>query len=179
MDPPGGDDSASPPVQTETATLHPEPPQASPPSVSPTRIPKKTQPPIDGIPGLSPPVSLSQNGARSNSFDDGGSNDPPLSLPDGVQLPPTVTPGMIDGRLRRAFFDLTPAQMRDVLTEYDDAVKEKGGEIRNRTASIGRANYTTPPGPRPQRHHNQRWYVGVGAGTAGGWRGDFVYRRGF
>ena len=106
------------------------------PSVSPTRIPKKTQPPIDGIPGLSPPVSLSQNGARSNSFDDGGSNDPPLSLPDGVQLPPTVTPGMIDGRLRRAFFDLTPAQMRDVLTEYDDAVKEKGGEIRNRTAYL-------------------------------------------
>jgi hypothetical protein len=43
---------------------------------------------------------------------------------------------MIDGRLRRAFFDLTPAQMREVLTEYDDAVRDKGGEIRNRTAYL-------------------------------------------
>lgn len=71
----------------------------------------------------------------SNSFDDGGNNDS-LSLPDGIRLPATVTPGMLDGRLRRAFFDLTPAQMREVLTEYDDAVRDKGGEIRNRTAYL-------------------------------------------
>ena len=131
MNPTRDDDASTPPVQTEAATLHPEPPQASPQSVSPTRIPKKTQPQIDGIPGLSPPVSLSQNGTRSNSFDDG-----PLSLPDGIQLPPTVTPGMIDGRLRRAFFDLAPSQMIEVLKEYDEAVREKSGEIRNRTAYL-------------------------------------------
>ena len=32
---------------------------------------------------------------------------------------------------------------------------------------MGRANYTAPPGRRPQRHHNQRAYAGVGDGTAG------------
>jgi hypothetical protein len=163
MDPPHEDDAAAPP--DPTAALHPEPPQASP-SVSPTRIPKKTTQPVEGIPGLSPPVPLSQNGNRSNSFDgekttqpvegipglsppvplsqngirsnsfDGGANEDSLCLPDGIQLPPTVTPGMIDGRLRRAFFDLTPSQMREVLTEFDDAVRDKGGEIRNHTAYL-------------------------------------------
>ena len=135
MDPPHEDDAATPPDPTEAAALHPEPPQDSP-SVSPTRIPKKTtQPSLEGIPGLSPPVSLSHNGNRSNSFDGGASEDS-LRLPDGIQLPPTVTPGMIDGRLRRAFFDLTPSQMREVLTEFDDAVRDKGCQIRNHTAYL-------------------------------------------
>lgn len=43
---------------------------------------------------------------------------------------------MIDGRLRRAFFDLAPSQMIEVLKEYDEAVREKSGEIRNRTAYL-------------------------------------------
>ena len=134
MDPPHEDDAAAPPHPTEAAALHPEPPQASP-SVSPTRIPKKTTQLVEGVPGLSPPVSLIHNGNRSNSFDGGASEDS-LCLPDGIQLPPTVTPGMIDGRLRRAFFDLTPSQMREVLTEFDDAVRDKGNQIRNHTAYL-------------------------------------------
>ena len=69
-------------------------------------------------------------GIRSNSFDDNG----PLLLPDGVTLPPTVSPTILVGRLRRAFFELTPAQMREVLVEYDDAVREKGQEIRSHAA---------------------------------------------
>jgi hypothetical protein len=135
MDPPHEDDAATPPEPSEVAALHPEPPQDSP-SVSPTRIPKKTtQPSVEGIPGQTPLVSLSQNGTRSNSSD-GGVYDDTLSLPDGVHLPPTVTPGMLDGRLRRAFFDLTPSQMREVLTEFNDAVRDKGDEIRNHAAYL-------------------------------------------
>lgn len=68
----------------------------------------------------------------SNSSDNGNS----LVLPNDVQLPPTVTPKMLDGRLRRAFLELTPTQMRDVLAEYDDAVNQKGEEIRNRAAYL-------------------------------------------
>jgi hypothetical protein len=112
------DGNATPPPAA--AEAHADPPQASPDgnnSHSPIRIPKKNQPPIIL------PLSSSDNG---NS----------LVLPNGVQLPPTVTPQMIEGRLRRAFLELTPAQMRDVLAEYDDAVIQKGDEIRNRAAYL-------------------------------------------
>lgn len=61
-------------------------------------------------------------------------NENSIVLPNGVHLPSTVTPQMLEGRIRRAFLDLTPAQMRDVLQEYDDAVTQKGDEIRNRSA---------------------------------------------
>ena len=30
-----------------------------------------------------------------------------------------------------------------------------------------------------EQHHNQRAYTGAGAGTAGGWHGGIVFRRGF
>ena len=127
MDPPNQDDAAS----------HPEPPQASPGGaallLSPTRIPKKHQPAVEPSASTesklpSPPLSET----RSNSFDDSGS----LVLPEGITLPPSVTPQMIDGRLRRNFLDLAPSQMREVLTEYDEALKEKGSEIRNKNAYL-------------------------------------------
>lgn len=47
-----------------------------------------------------------------------------------------MTPQLLEGRLRRAFLELTPAQMRDVLEEYDDAVNQKGDEIRNHAAYL-------------------------------------------
>jgi len=72
---------------------------------------------------------------NTGSLDDGAAA-APLVLPDGITLPATVTPDMLDGRLRRLFLDLTPSQMRDVLEEYDDAVREKGHEIRNRNAYL-------------------------------------------
>lgn len=147
MDPPPLESFAMPSnlIEEHAATLHSDPPpQASPISVSPARIPKKIQPPqIEKTvstdlksPMLSP---RDQNGGtRSGSFEIGGGapddNIHSLGLPDGIQLPATVTPGMIDGRLRRAFLELTPVQMREVLEEYDVAVKDKGGEIRNKTA---------------------------------------------
>lgn len=110
--------TSTPPPDT-SMTSHSDPPQASPDgtSHSPTRIPKKNQPSIT---------------LPSNPSDNGDS----LVLPNGVELPPTVTPQMLEGRLRRAFLDLTPAQMRDVLSEYDEAVNQKGGEIRNRAAYL-------------------------------------------
>lgn len=144
------ENASSPPPQVAT---HPEPPQASPAPksddkqqimspggsavLSPGRIPKKilAPPPTNNIDGASSgSIQLPLvNGVRSNSFDNNGGT---LVLPDGVTLPPTVTPQMLEGRLRRAFFELTPAQMREVLVEYDDAVKEKGAEIRNQQAYL-------------------------------------------
>ena len=158
MDPPlhldlGGENNEEaspidPPLEeADEMTLHshPEPPQATPSIlVSPTtRIPKKSHlPPIGN--------SASSN-SRSDSFDNGGgisaptslsadgyydSHNDSLGLPDGIQLPATVSKEMIDGRLRRAFLELTPIQMREVLAEYDEAVRDKGNEIRNRTAYL-------------------------------------------
>ena len=110
-----------------TTSLHTQPPQASPSmkGMSPARIPKKVQPTTTD--SLAPPP------LTTNSFDSGVG---PFILPDGVQLPPSVTPQMIDGRLRRTFLDLTPSQMREVLQEYDDAVREKGASIRNHAAYL-------------------------------------------
>ena len=149
------DTSPPTPPPQEVAT-HPEPPQASPAPksddkqqiigspggsavlLSPGRIPKKilAPPPTNNIDGAtSGSIQLPLvNGVRSNSFDNNGGG--ALVLPDGVTLPPTVTPQLLEGRLRRAFFELTPAQMREVLVEYDDAVKEKGAEIRNHQAYL-------------------------------------------
>ena len=134
--------------------VHPEPPQASPvvkadiPSVdgntiknnnplpdgasatavlSPGRIPKKVLAPPNSLGSTLPLVNRL---AGSNSFDNA------LVLPDGVVLPPTVTPQMLEGRLRRAFFELNPTQMKECLSEYNDAVKEKGAEIRNHAAYL-------------------------------------------
>lgn len=137
------------PAPEPPAASHPQPPQASPsmaaapapssPSTS-TRIPKKSQAasstPSDSSalppthPGTNNTNAQAQNRGTSQSFDG------PLILPDGVTLPATVTPEMLDGRLRRTFLDLSPQQMREVLAEFDDAVKEKGGEIRNHTAYL-------------------------------------------
>lgn len=138
------------------APVHPEPPQASPivkadyPSVdgntinnkslpdgasattvlSPGRIPKKVLAPPAAIDSSGSTLTLVNRLAGSNSFDNA------LVLPDGVVLPPTVTPQMLEGRLRRAFFELNPAQMKECLSEYNDAVKEKGAEIRNHAAYL-------------------------------------------
>ena len=150
------DVATSPPASNEPVkeAVHPEPPQASPivkadhPSVdgntinnnnplpdgasatavlSPGRIPKKVLAPPD-LSGSTLP--LVNRLAGSNSFDNA------LVLPDGVVLPPTVTPQMLEGRLRRAFFELNPTQMKECLSEYNDAVKEKGAEIRNHAAYL-------------------------------------------
>ena len=152
LDPGGENNEEASPIdppmeEADEMTLHshPEPPQATPSIlVSPTtRIPKKSHlPPIEN--------SASSN-SRSDSFDNGGgisaptslsadgyydSHNDSLGLPDGIQLPATVSKEMIDGRLRRAFLELTPIQMREVLAEYDEAVRDKGNEIRNRTAYL-------------------------------------------
>lgn len=152
LDPGGVNNEEASPIdppmeEADEMTLHshPEPPQATPSIlVSPTtRIPKKSHlPPIEN--------SASSN-SRSDSFDNGGgisaptslsadgyydSHNDSLGLPDGIQLPATVSKEMIDGRLRRAFLELTPIQMREVLAEYDEAVRDKGNEIRNRTAYL-------------------------------------------
>ena len=85
-----------------------------------------------------------------------------LVLPHGVHLPTSVTPQIIGtGRLKQLFFTLSPSQMNEALVEYDVAVKEKGGEIRNRQAYLfgvvkrykalhersgGNANHASPQG---------------------------------
>ena len=147
-----------------------KPPQASPGSPS-SRIPKKT---VQGSPQLS---------SNPPAYSPGGSIPPPppppqqqqqqshyapnwesaaLILPDGIVLPPSITPQQMDARyvcrarillavrsrpffltnhsrprrLRRSFLELSPQQMRDVLAEYDEAVREKVGEIRNHAAYL-------------------------------------------
>lgn len=61
-----------------------------------------------------------------------------LDLPVGVILPPSVTPPLIasNGRLKHIFFSLSPSQMNEALMEYEEAVKEKGNEIRNKQAYL-------------------------------------------
>mmetsp|Transcript_43600 Transcript_43600/g.91637 ORF Transcript_43600/g.91637 Transcript_43600/m.91637 type:complete len:187 (+) Transcript_43600:457-1017(+) len=125
---------ASPPVSNGIAP-HSEPPQASPGGavLSPSRIPKKTN--AESLPPPTPTGSYHHSSSSHGEIERSDSLDE-LILPEGVTLPPSVTPNMIDGRLRRTFLDLTPTQMKEILAEYDDAVREKGGEIRNRNAYL-------------------------------------------
>ena len=92
--------------------VHSQPPQASPSvgaAPSPARIPKKNQPNIELLASADsklPQPPFEHN--RSDSFDNGSL----LVLPDGVQLPLSVNPQMLEGRLKRIFFELSPAQVR-------------------------------------------------------------------
>ncbi len=127
-----------------SATAHSLPPQDSSSSLNDSggaadanRIPKK---PLSG-----------SNASASDNTDDESKNDAPqteekhpdsadctLNLPVGVTLPPSVTPPLIasNGRLKHIFFSLSPSQMNEALMEYEEAVKEKGNEIRNKQAYL-------------------------------------------
>jgi len=59
-----------------------------------------------------------------------------ITLPEGVVLPPSVTPVLLSDRLRKMLFELTPQQMIEALSEYDDAVRTKSNTIRNRQAYL-------------------------------------------
>jgi len=59
-----------------------------------------------------------------------------LNLPEGVQLPPTITPELMSDRLREMLFQLPVDLMRDAFHEYDTAVTLKGDSIRSHQAYL-------------------------------------------
>lgn len=59
-----------------------------------------------------------------------------LKLPEGVKLPPTITPELLSERLREMLFQLPVDFMKDAFTEYDTAVTLKGDTIRSHQAYL-------------------------------------------
>jgi len=119
---------ANPPQSdTPTAPSSQLPPAAEASSIILSPIPKKSNVSSDQI------AQSPSSQTRSNSFDGTSS----LNLPEGVVLPPTVTPELINkvtGSLKIAFFQLSPSQMNELLSEYDEAIRTKGSEIRSHEA---------------------------------------------
>eukprot|EP00577_Skeletonema_sp_RCC1716_P005867 CAMPEP_0113410622 /NCGR_PEP_ID=MMETSP0013_2-20120614/21797_1 /TAXON_ID=2843 ORGANISM="Skeletonema costatum, Strain 1716" /NCGR_SAMPLE_ID=MMETSP0013_2 /ASSEMBLY_ACC=CAM_ASM_000158 /LENGTH=642 /DNA_ID=CAMNT_0000296855 /DNA_START=196 /DNA_END=2124 /DNA_ORIENTATION=- /assembly_acc=CAM_ASM_000158 len=119
---------ANPPQSdTPTAPSSQPPPAAEASSIILSPIPKKSNVSSDQI------AQSPSSQTRSNSFDGTSS----LNLPEGVVLPPTVTPELINkvtGSLKIAFFQLSPSQMNELLSEYDEAIRTKGSEIRSHEA---------------------------------------------
>ena len=59
-----------------------------------------------------------------------------LKLPEGVELPPTITPELMSDRLREMLFQLPVELMKDAFREYDTAVTLKGVSIRSHQAYL-------------------------------------------
>jgi Heterogeneous nuclear ribonucleoprotein Q acidic domain len=65
-----------------------------------------------------------------------GSGPAAYGLPEGVNIPSTVQPSLLQGRLLETLRSLPAQLINDALTEYDDAVQIKGGAIRNHGAYL-------------------------------------------
>lgn len=61
-----------------------------------------------------------------------------LNLPPGVTLPPSIDPSLIlsSQKAVQLLHTLTPKQMQDSLNEFDEAIRNKGGKVRNVTAYL-------------------------------------------
>jgi len=61
-----------------------------------------------------------------------------LNLPPGVVLPPSVDPNLIlsSQKAVQLLHTLTPKQMQDSLNEFDEAIRNKTGKVRNVTAYL-------------------------------------------
>lgn len=59
-----------------------------------------------------------------------------FGLPDGVTVPASVKPALLQGRLLDTLKGLPTQLINDALTEYDDAVQIKGEAIRNHGAYL-------------------------------------------
>lgn len=115
------------PPQSDTPTAPSQPPPAADvSSIILSPIPKKSSVSSDQI------AQSPSSQTRSDSFD--GTS---LNLPEGVVLPPTVTPELLNkvtGSLKIAFYQLSSSQMNELLNEYDEAIRTKGSEIRSHEA---------------------------------------------
>lgn len=63
---------------------------------------------------------------------------PPLNLPKGVSLPPTMDPSILltSDHAMTLLKELSPTQMQAALNEFDDAMKNKGTKVRNTQAYL-------------------------------------------
>jgi len=63
---------------------------------------------------------------------------PPLNLPDGVSLPPTMDPTILftSDRAMTLMNELNPSQVQAALNEFDEAMRNKGGKVRNAQAYL-------------------------------------------
>lgn len=63
---------------------------------------------------------------------------PPLHLPKGVQLPPTMDPAILlaSDRAMALLNELSPSQTQAALNEFDEAMRNKGTKVRNAQAYL-------------------------------------------
>lgn len=138
------EEKAEVPVKTETSVTNPEEaaPQEKPPTLV---IPRKGKPKEEGTQEL--PSSVSDQPSPSSTPSAGalssnassvprpGKPGTLFGLPEGVQVPPSVDASLLQGgggKLLDTLKQLPVPLINDALTEFDDAVQVKGGQIRNR-----------------------------------------------
>jgi hypothetical protein len=61
---------------------------------------------------------------------------PKVGLPEGISVPNGVDSKLLQGRLLDALKQLPDDLITDALNEYDDALQNKGGSIRNQGAYL-------------------------------------------
>jgi len=82
---------------------------------------------------LPPSLPRSSGGRKSEPMFQGNG---PLVLPEGVILPPSITPELMSDRLREMLYQLPPETMKDAFLEYHNAVTAKGNSIRSHQAYL-------------------------------------------
>eukprot|EP00934_Nitzschia_sp_Nitz4_P000010 Nitzschia sp. Nitz4//scaffold11_size288233//240348//242487//NITZ4_000811-RA/size288233-processed-gene-0.248-mRNA-1//-1//CDS//3329534185//10//frame0 len=112
--------NADTPVQTEI----PSEPQAPSSSTVATNSSEKTS--IPRVAPSEPPAPAASGGGQAAQY----------GLPEGVVVPPSITPALLSGRLLETLRGLSKQLINDALAEYDDAVQIKGDTIRNHGAYL-------------------------------------------
>lgn len=135
-----GEDSApvkhEDPTPTENGTQDEAP--ASRPADPRLVVPRKTP----ATPSSDPRSPSSTSSLLGNTtFESGASGrpgypGPTVGLPEGISVPNRVDSKLLQGRLLDTLKQLPTDLITDALNEYDDALQNKGGSIRNQGAYL-------------------------------------------
>ena len=107
-----------------------------------THATDREQDPSEPASGAAPTPAITEKSIPRKSETSKAENGGPLvqakdfGLPDGVTVPPSVKPALLQGRLLDTLKGLPTQLINDALTEYDDAVQIKGEAIRNHGAYL-------------------------------------------
>lgn len=89
------------------------------------------------IPRVSAPApATTQTAASPSSSSPGLKSANKYGLPPDIEIPASITPALLNGRLLETLRGLPKQLISDALAEYDDAVQIKGESIRNHGAYL-------------------------------------------
>ncbi len=153
---PSVDEPAVVEAPPETNSIPPPPPQPQPAqpltgdSSSQMKVPRKNQnfnsspqDPNSLVSTISKTVIPAKISSNNNYYGSSSSTQakiilPPLNLPKGVQLPPTMDPAILlaSDRAMALLNELSPSQIQAALNEFDEAMRNKGTKVRNSQAYL-------------------------------------------